>query len=414
MKLPTFDINLRKLYPLLKVATKVADKIPTSEDTWPQRITKVMAMIDAVHEVYGGGRSRLRELRDRYDLVERDSDTFVRIFFSTTLRDLFKLRRQKLDEHSDLIEATDDSGERFFFRETHYSQTYMDSEFYATQGIRFDKVIDRLWKQYPDGIYLSVTVEPGGWRKETEVCDVKCVPEGKLSRQSRERLAHLVKVQKLYAADEMHRCYLFFGKPGTGKSSAAALMARNTGGRALKFDATSLALIGVKEFGFLLETLRPGYLIIDDLDRAPLDAVGPRVLFMLERLKSHYPWMTVILTVNDTEKLDSAILRSGRIDIPVEFGAPEKDEVETMVTCLLEEHRIVSTPPMIERIVAEAQTDDLTHAYLNDLCVRLRYEEFDDVLSSVVLLRRLSQKSEKKPEKSEKPEQPPPQASAHA
>lgn len=393
MRLP--EKPLRRLLPLLKLATKVADKIPAKDDTWPQKFAKVLSLFDAANDVYGGGRSKMRELTDRHGLVERESETFVRIFFSTTLRDLFTLRRLQLDEREDLIEAISEDGERIFFRETHYGNARIENDFYITPGIDFARVIDRLWAQYQDGIYLSMTSEAGGFRKETTICDVPAVPVDRLSRAARARLAATVDRHRNFVVDGVHRTYLAFGPAGTGKSSFAVLFARAIGGRALKFDATSLPILGVKEFGFLLDTLRPGCLIIDDLDRAPIAEVGARVLFLLERLKTHYQRMTVVLSVNDPAKLDAALLRCGRIDIPISFDAPERDEMEQMVRAMFAAHKVPSfrsTSDVVKQILDAS--DGLTHAYLDDLVRRLRHEEVADVLASVKLLKALAGKAE--------------------
>lgn len=385
---------LRRALPLLKLGTELLGKIPTARDTWPEKLAKVLALLDATNKVYGGGRSKMRELSDRYALVERESETFVRIFFATTLRDLFTIRRQTLDEKEDLLEAVGADGERLFFRETHYGGARIESDFYATPGIDFSSVIDRLWGQYPDGIYLSVTTEPGGWRKDTTICEVPPVPVDRLSRKARDRLAVVMATHAHFIHDGVHRCYLCYGPPGTGKSTFAVLFARAAGGRALKLDAASLPLLSVKELGFLLDALRPGFLVIDDLDRAPVAEVGARVLFMLERLKTHYPAMTVVLTANDPRKLDAAMLRCGRIDIPLLFDAPEPDETEQMVRALLVHHDVPSarsTAEVIKQIVDGS--DHLTHAYLDDLCRRLRHEDVPDVLASVMLLKRLAEEA---------------------
>lgn len=391
-------IDYRRILPLLKLATKAIDKIPTKKDTWPERVAKILALLDVAHETYGGGRSKMRDITDRYTLVERESDTFVRIFFSTTLRDLFTTKRITLDDREDLIEAVAPDGERLFFRETHYGNTRIESDFFHTAGIDFARVIDRLWQGYPNGIYLSVTNEAGGWRKETTICEVPAVPVERLSRHARARLDATVALHQHFVADHVHRCYLLFGPARSGKSTFEVLFARAFGGKALKLDATSLPLLSVKEVGFLLETLRPNFLIIDDLDRAPIAEVGPRVLFLLERLKTTYPALTILLSVNDTTKLDPALLGCGRIDIPIEFHPPERDEVEQMVRALFAEYEVPAeraTAEVVGRIVETALMDHMTHAYVDDLVRRLRHEPVDDVIASVHLLKTLADKSTK-------------------
>lgn len=386
------EFYMQRMVPLLKFATKAVDKIPTRADTWPQRITKVLSLLDAGQEVYGGGRSKMWELRQRHRLVERDSETFVRLFFATTLRDFFTMHREPLDEHEELIEAVAPDGERLFFRESHYSG--YRSDFYATPGLDFTKVIDKLWGAYPDGIYLSVTVEPGGWRREITICEVPPVTADRLSRKASEHLKRVVDVHRNFVADKTHRCYLSYGPAGTGKTTFEVLFARAFGGRALMLDAASLPILNVNELGFLLDALKPGFLIIDDIDRAQVTEVCARILFMLVRLKSRYPAMTVLLSANDPAKLDEALLRCGRIDIPLPFEAPDRDETEGMVTSMLRQHGVPewrATRDVVGRIV-DGSTD-FPHADLDDLCRRLRHEELDDVLTSVRLLRSLAEKA---------------------
>jgi len=391
---------VRRALPLLKFGTEIVDKIPTSSDTGLQKLAKVLALLDAASKVYGGnGGSRMRELTDRWSLVERESETFVKLFFSTTLRDSFTLHRYPLDDREDLIEAVGVDGSRMFFRETHYGSSRVESDFYASHGINLHHIVDVLWERYPDGIYLSITLD--GWRKETLICEVPRVPAERLSTHARERLDATVERHRGFMADGVHRCYLLFGPAGSGKSSFAVLFSRALGGRALKLDATSLPILSVKEIGFLLDMLRPGVLVVEDIDRAPLAEVGPRVLFLLERLKARYPGMTIILSVNDATKLDSALLRCGRIDVPIEFTAPPCAEAEQMVADLLVAHGVPAaraTPAVISQIIDMVGAEHLTHAYLDDLCRRLRHEEPADVIASVMLLKMLADKSQEKSE----------------
>jgi len=386
---PILRRGLNKALPILKLGTKFVPLIPTGEDTWPQRVAKCIALLDATKEVLDGqAMTKLRAIKEKYSLVETESETFVRLFFSTTLRDMFTLHREALDEYEDLIEAVGTDGERLFFRES--NNFGLKEGFYATPETDFERIVDRLWTDYPDGIFLSIT-QAQGWKKETTLCEVPPVPIERLCRVAKERLKRAVEVHRGFMLDGTHRCYLAYGPPGTGKSSFAVLFAREFGGRALKIDATSLPIVNVKEFGFLIDTLRPSFLILDDIDRADVAQVEARILFLLERLKTHYPKMTVILTANEPSKLGSALLRCGRIDVPWKFTAPEPDEMDMMLLGLMQAHSVPAG-----RATAEARTkireigSELTHAYLDDLCRRLRHEEIDDVLESVLLLKSLA------------------------
>lgn len=387
---------LGRALPVLKLATKVVNTIPTSSDSWPVRVAKVLSLADHALEIMGGDRGRMREMRDRYGLVEYESAMFASLFFATPLRDAFTLYRESVSQHVDLIQAVGPDGERIVFSESNYSGSRIDSGFYMSGGLDFSAIINRLWQSYPDGIYLSITVDPGGWRKDTTVCAVPAVPEDRLSHAARERLAHMVKVHRCFEADGAHRAYLCVGPAGSGKTSFETLFAKAFGGRALKIDAACLPLINVKELGFLVETLRPRFIIVDDLDRAPIADVTARVLFMLERFKVDYKGTTLLLSVNDVTKVDSALLRCGRIDVPVMFSAPPRDEVEQMVRSLLVAHAVPAaraTPDVMDLLVSEAYSDAMTHAYIDDLCRRLRHEEPSDVIASVKLLHQLAEMS---------------------
>jgi SpoVK/Ycf46/Vps4 family AAA+-type ATPase len=178
---------------------------------------------------------------------------------------------------------------------------------------------------------------------------------------------------------------LAHGAPGTGKSSHFELLAAMQRMRLLKIDATSFPLLGVQEFGLLLEALRPDMLLIDDVDRAPADAVRSRMLFMFEQLR--HSIRLIAITANDPTKFDSALLRSERIDDAIEFSLPDREEREEIIRT--SKHvRVADVPRLVDA------TGEFNCADIAGLVRRLRYQTVEDALACVGRLRALAAKAE--------------------
>ncbi len=382
-------LSLRAL-PVLRFGTSIVDKIPTSEDTWAQVVAKGLAVADAAIKARAHG-DRFRDLVERYDLLEKESETFVRLFFHSDMKEHFRVSRFPLGENETLVEAMGSDGERMAFRESQYmGRLTLDSAFFVSRSLNLDAVVDELWRKHPNGIYVSVVREPGGWKSETSVLGIPPV-QAILSQRAVTQLGMLSERHRKFLKDGVHRCYLCYGPPGTGKSTFAVKFGLEFEGRSVKVDASSLNLLSVKDFGYILDVLKPNTLIVDDMDRAPVEEIGARILFLMERLKNCYPKTAVILTVNDPTRLDSALLRSDRIDVPLEFPVPTTEETQQLVAHLLQHYGV--SPDLWEPVVAAVAADDLTHAYVNDLCRRLRHEPIDEVLASVRHLRQMSKQA---------------------
>lgn len=146
------------------------------------------------------------------------------------------------------------------------------------------------------------------------------------------------------------RGYLFYGPPGTGKSSTYYAMADLAKYNIYKLtiDASS----SIKSVKHAITMIPPkSILVIDDVDRIPFTTEGltknlksssdsiqseGSAQFNLQNLLAildGYEYLDsclVVMTSNYKEKLDPALIRSGRIDLKVEISYPNGATVNAM------------------------------------------------------------------------------------
>lgn len=106
----------------------------------------------------------------------------------------------------------------------------------------------------------------------------------------------------------IHRALLFYGTPGTGKSTILRKISENLGLRTLRIsfedlgnDMTSLLMPSI-------QLLKPEILIMDDIDRGNTQSL----IHLLEEFKKHVK--VILASANYPELMDEAVLRPGRFD----------------------------------------------------------------------------------------------------
>ena len=141
-----------------------------------------------------------------------------------------------------------------------------------------------------------------------------------------------------------HRGYLLHGPPGTGKTSLVKALASELG-----LDLWFMSMGDIKEDSGMLSMIRSvregGILLLEDVDsfapvlsredgegvkKSPDDGVSTSALLnALDGVATPHGLIT-IMTTNYVDRLDEAILRSGRVDMSVELGHPSWGEVQRL------------------------------------------------------------------------------------
>lgn len=402
----------RRVRSILHFGTEVLGKIPRRGDGFLDVIAKLLAVADAAEKSFGGKSTVYADVFERFDLRERTSETFVRLFFNAGGAARFKLRRHGVNDNLELIEAEAQDGERLFFQEHRYGKPEISSEFFHTPNFDFGRVTDTLWDRFPHGLYLSV--KEGRWTNEVTFSPLH-PPRGTVTSQKAQTRI-LEGAIALRERGPTPWCFLAYGPPGTGKTAYVSALARETGGRLLMIDATALPQLGVQEVGFLLDALEPDVLLVDDFDRAPVEAARARVLFLFQHLGAARRGVTVGVTVNDAAKIDEALLRSERIEEAIEFPLPDAAERSDVLGQLLEQHDLMAEGKIfdlgedaaIRNIDALIKnTEGFNHADLGGLVGRLRRgETVEAALGAMKRLRALAAKAaEEKASTPSEPEQ---------
>ena len=141
---------------------------------------------------------------------------------------------------------------------------------------------------------------------------------------------------------EVNKGFIFYGKPGTGKTLVAEALAGEADANIYKISASELEseYYGKTERAWrdLFAQARanqPSIILIDEMDSSMRergqgvnnqhrDGIVNQILSLMSQLEKSDDQVFVIGTTNKLETLDKAIVRSGRFGKQIEFKVPDK------------------------------------------------------------------------------------------
>jgi hypothetical protein len=153
-------------------------------------------------------------------------------------------------------------------------------------------------------------------------------------------------LKKFYSSSDLYdkygvtwkRVHLFYGPPGTGKTSTVLALASIFNKNIAKLTLTPTLNSQQVETLFSLVP-NDTFLIIEDADSLFTDRVAntsidfSTILNCLDGLTTKRG-LIVFMTTNHLEKLDSAFIRPGRVDIKVEFKLPTVEDIKNALNVL--------------------------------------------------------------------------------
>lgn len=133
------------------------------------------------------------------------------------------------------------------------------------------------------------------------------------------------RVKTFYAAG-LKRSYLIEGVPGSGKSTAVKMVARELGLRTVRLDFTALNAYRYDFIRDILVAIKPDVIIIDDLDRVGDTSIP---IPLVEEWREQAS--VIFVTVNHMTNMADALLRPGRLDDLIAFNTTHPDTVRVML-----------------------------------------------------------------------------------
>jgi hypothetical protein len=377
----------------------MADLTPGRDDTVLQAVVKIVAMGDKLASHYGifSEESQIQRVVKTHKLIPSPMSFVPWFIMRTKMAQLPDVVIEKSSCNSTEGPVKDELsvgrvGElgMVVFGTSYY--THQINPVFVSASFDAEKFREKLWSCYPNGINLTMVRSNGGMFKDPWAFTDLPAYTDVISEHASQRLDVMVRRLTAFAKGRTARAYVFYGPQGTGKTMFAWHMGKAIGGRTLGVEARALVELGVLDFEMLIEALAPSMLIIDDIDGFDMASVINRVRYILPALRAKFPMMTIVVTTNRTECIDRAMLRSKRLDIPVEFPVPNAAERQDIITHHLEQWGVALDEGItIDSIVAE--TEGHSHAYIADICLRAQHEPMREVLANVKLLVELANKS---------------------
>jgi len=179
------------------------------------------------------------------------------------------------------------------------------------------------------------------------------------------------------------RGYCFEGPPGLGKSATALAMSTYLNRHIYYFNLSAIS--SDSAFISLMNSVKPNSIIVfEDIDtfmHNRLDGNGAdktKLTFstLLQTFNGIYePQNTIIvITTNHYDKLDPALIRTGRIDYTIPFKNPSLTTAMEFINCFYDTNYKISTPIVYD--------ESLSMSDIQELCIR--HTNIHDVISKLI------------------------------
>lgn len=124
----------------------------------------------------------------------------------------------------------------------------------------------------------------------------------------------------------IHRALLFYGRPGTGKSTILRKIAQILELKTLRISFSDINNDIQSTLMPMIKILKPGVLIMDDVDRGH---GNDALITLVEQFKKHIK--VILASANHTSMMSDAVLRPGRFDEVVEIDTLDMNVIEKLI-----------------------------------------------------------------------------------
>ncbi|MDP2696419.1 MAG: ATP-binding protein [bacterium] len=378
-----------------KLSGEIIGNIPNLlHDNLPTQIIKGISLINTSQEFIYGKRGGIDDYLSQFKLEKESNQSFVLLIFSNLVIESLQVKRIPIGSNTYLIKIDVCGNGTLYFTEHKYDQRpEKDDEFYYSPDFDFKSLMAQIWNLYSGRIYVTLNSKDVQWNGGSWVgkpnFNTFHISNDPIYGSALDLFDKINEKNIRCRADGVSRSYLFFGPPGTGKSSFAQKLGGDK--KIIKFDAKSFESISVESIKFLFSVLSPEFVIIDDIDKV-FAASGEvaTLLCILETIKLDFPQSTIIVTANSVDELDPAIFRAGRLDEPIKFAIQNAEDRREILTCYGKKLDIKISDEQIEKIISA--TEGLSAAYMKEIIIQMKYSSMEEVLNIIKTMKSLLKK----------------------
>ena len=184
-----------------------------------------------------------------------------------------------------------------------------------------------LWESVdPSRVVITTASKPDRPSSKSDHGQIRAMTDDLVDAVDSDRASRLAKRYKKFLSKGVKRTVLFYGMPGTGKSTLVRTISQNMGLRSLRVRVEDVGALGSDAVEEMIRIFEPDVVVFDDLDRSYSQVA---LLEMMESL--HRRVKLVLATVNRPDKLDVALRRPGRFDELVKVDALEESALKSLL-----------------------------------------------------------------------------------